>query len=320
MPSNDPFSLPETQHPNLNKEMTLTMPSVIGQKFGPMFNREDHWKIQKQLFIAEHSHTRDLAEIGHLTKSLISAKQLQKILPQIRSPLTVTFAYRNFRPYWLWTIPLFRNKRVVKTEPEVSAVAIGRQTGYVINAGRCYFKDPTVCLNTIRKQMPCAEGIAVKNPALLARCGIAQMNATLRIVVQITKFQVLLTTIEERCLDRASSMAIDPGMYLLTVTPGCTIDSDSDWSYMERDDLIYRTIENKLLLAGLKVIFSYPSFPTLPRRNWTHFGELHELFYHNLPDLKRVVKPFHMYSTCNPLSVKNVTFSSYFRGVALPIG
>jgi hypothetical protein len=281
----------------------------------------EHWKTQEQLFVAKHAHTRDLAEIGHLTENLISVKQLQEILSQIRSPLSVTFAYRNFRvrllnltestfaymvkipvlehevfqPYRLWTIPFIRNNEIMKVEPEASAITIGRQTGHVINAGKCHFKGPMVCPNTIRKEMPCAEGIAVRNPNLLAKCGIARKNVTLPIVVQMTETQVLLTTlgesIEERCLDGTSSNPMGPGTYLLTMRPGCTIDSDSGWSYnVESDDSIYRSIEDKFLLTGLKVNFTYPSFPTTSPLNWTHFGDLHEFSYHNLPDLRRIIK------------------------------
>lgn len=139
-----------------------------------------------------------------------------------------------FRVYHVQTTPFVYQDNVVQIVPEGKTVAIGVATGNVIDAYRCKFQDPTVCPNAIRRQMPCAEGIVVKNSNLLNQCRVEKVNVTLPIVKQVEEKQLMLTTtgerIEKRCLTDTASEYIKEGVHLLNLESDCTIESSSSWS------------------------------------------------------------------------------------------
>jgi len=98
--------------------------------------------------------------------------------------------------------------------------------------------------------------------------------------------------IEERCFNGSQAVNLHPGTYLITTSADCTIEGSLRWSYsVGHVTGEVRHIEEKFLLKGILVNFTFPTYPTVPVMNWTHLAELQEFTYHKLPDLRRLTQP-----------------------------
>ena len=275
------------------------------------------------LFEANYAHIRDMADVGHLTESLVSREQLRQLLRDARSPLHETTMYANtqvrllelgtdavaysfripvveaerFSAWQILSVPYQANAHTAGITPEISAFAVSASTGDSFSIKGCTGSDPILCRSPLRtKTPPCAQGIISKSPDLLERCMTVTTRTPLPQVQKANDHQLLLATgaarVDERCPTGVAASLLQAGTYLLTPRPECTI-AGPNWTFQTgitaRTNI--RIVDEFVLPADLEVDLRVPEEPTVEPWNYTRLEELRRRRKEELDTIHRRTHP-----------------------------
>ena len=275
------------------------------------------------LFEANYAHIRDMAEVGHLTESLVSKEQLRQLLRDARSPLhetkmyanaqvrllelgndTITYSFKipvveaeRFSAWQIVSVPYQANAHTAWITPEISAFAVSASTGDSFSLEKCTGFDPILCRSPVRMQTPpCAHGIISNTPDLLNRCMTAITKTQLPHIQRVNEHQLLLATgaarVDERCPTMVAASLLKAGTYLLTPRPECTIAGPS-WSFQPgiTAKTSIRIVDEFVLPADIDVDLKVPEEPTVEPWNFTRLEELRKWRREELDTIHRRTHP-----------------------------
>jgi hypothetical protein len=181
----------------------------------------ESYKQQEIEFENQFTLTKNLAEIGHVSESLVSLDELISILQKIGSTLTTEYIYQNFPVklislsgtrvayifnvprvvpdrYDAWeinTVPYKAANHYIRIKPELSNLAISHTTGSVIDTSGCRHAEPMLCQGAIEyRTLPCVQGIVSQNADLIQSCQVLTMNLSIPIVLKVNPDELLVST------------------------------------------------------------------------------------------------------------------------------
>ncbi len=250
--------------------------------------------VDIQRYDSRFAHQRDLAEIGHLTESLVGCETLVKVLRAIRSDLTSDYLYKNFNArimkiseasfgFWvsvpqlvndafatwsLGTVPFLYNGVARQLQLVNSEIGISMNTGKIISLEKCMYNDPRVCPVPVKyDQDRCMLGILGNNPSQMANCPLQSVRDTGKIEKLGIGALLLYTpgeTLQERCLhEPMTSENLSPGAHVVTPGLHCVLASSLKWKYSTLSLSRYSVnISDLYVLPNVSVPFTVPSAPT----------------------------------------------------------
>ena len=213
---------------------------------------ENHFQYQK-----------DLAEIGHLTESLIGAKRLKRLLQRLGISFPLKYLYQTAKvtlmklesnllafhfsvpvldseSYTAWdisSVPFLVRRIPHIIKPELSHVGIGLKSGRIIELEHCEFENPIICPAPILyDNFQCLEGILNQEPQKMKTCEIQRVDDHALKVKRLSPRDLLLysegETLTERCkLAPASTVNVEAGTYIVNVKTDCFVESSQGWQF-----------------------------------------------------------------------------------------
>lgn len=275
---------------------------------------------EQQLASLVFQGAKDQTYIGHLTETLLPKSKLQELLLPTRTHLDIDWYYQNcqvqmmhlndelfayllkisvpepevFRQWVITAIPVPQGDAFVLVQPELSGiVSVGEDSGRLFQSNQCTGKDPEVCSGPIvyeKPMMPCLRGVLNNDYALKSACKQEVIAFQQDVIVRVSPGSVVLSTageaIELRCPGaRPDSLQIIRGAYIITVNPGCTLESNVGWS-VQSPAVTHKQVNVSASFIPIEIpSIVIPTGMIVRNYNYTYLEELSGKVYRALPDM-----------------------------------